>query len=196
VRFGSTDNEDCYTSNISCGMPIIININDFYVGDDFSVQADIKLDGNYLRETLLYLGFKVEMHEDLTAAQIVIYLEDALTTDHSNSDCLLIILLSCGNDKDLVYASNQAMSIDYLTSLFKLASKTLSGKPKYLFYKYAASDLFYFPIRIFHSKTLRSQHLIELMKKQVTFVDDKSCYAYETPIGSGGTRGGLHPETI
>ncbi|CAF1083817.1 unnamed protein product [Didymodactylos carnosus] len=69
VRFGSTDNEDCYTSNISCGMPIIININDFYVGDDFSVQADIKLDGNYLRETLLYLGFKVEMHEDLTAAQ-------------------------------------------------------------------------------------------------------------------------------
>ncbi|CAF1448418.1 unnamed protein product, partial [Didymodactylos carnosus] len=136
-------------------------INNFYVGqDNFSVQADIKLDGIYLQETLLDLGFKVQIYEDLTAVQIVTCLEDALTTDHSNSDCLVIILLSCGNDKELVYASDHAMSIGFLTSQFKLASTTLSGKPK----------IFILPI-------LRSQHLTELMNKQIAFVDDN-----ETPI--------------
>ena len=54
----------------------------------------------------------------------------AAKRDHSQSDCFVFILLSHGDERDIIYGVDQPLNISHLTEPFKRTSNTLMGKPK------------------------------------------------------------------
>ena len=50
--------------------------------------------------------------------------------DHSQNDCFMFVMLSHGDDRDIIYGCDQALSISALTEPFKRTANTLLGKPK------------------------------------------------------------------
>jgi hypothetical protein len=54
----------------------------------------------------------------------------AAKKDHSQNDCFIFVMLSHGDDRDIIYGSDQAISISALTEPFKRSANSLLGKPK------------------------------------------------------------------
>lgn len=54
----------------------------------------------------------------------------AAKKDHSQSDCFIFVMLSHGDERDIIYGSDQALTISALTEPFKRSANSLLGKPK------------------------------------------------------------------
>lgn len=54
----------------------------------------------------------------------------AVKRDYSQCDCFVFVLLSHGDDRDIIYGSDQPINISSLTEPFKRSANTLLGKPK------------------------------------------------------------------
>ncbi|CAF1670974.1 unnamed protein product, partial [Didymodactylos carnosus] len=121
-----TDSEEYCTSFLKRGLAIVVSNKYFEPETGLSIRVGTDLDASRLEQTLLDLGFTVKLYHNLMAKELVSVLDDVALNDHSNADCFLFVLLSHGDDKDLVYGCDRAISIDYLTQPFKRSSNTLS----------------------------------------------------------------------
>jgi hypothetical protein len=54
----------------------------------------------------------------------------AAKRDHSQYDCFVFVLLSHGDERDIIYGSDQPLNISNLTEPFKRSANSLLGKPK------------------------------------------------------------------
>jgi hypothetical protein len=64
--------------------------------------------------------------------------------DHSQCDCFLFVMLSHGDDRDIIYGSDQAFSISALTEPFKRSTNSLLGKPKIFIFQVREGELMEF----------------------------------------------------
>ncbi|XP_039308892.1 caspase-1 [Solenopsis invicta] len=115
------------------GKCIIFNHEEF-VSPKFPEREGSAYDTLRLRTTFQYLDFDVKIHTDLTKNQITDVIEEVRQLDHTDNDCLCIIVLTHGLDDDMLVAKDKKYKSDMLWKPFT-ADKcvTLAGKPKLFF---------------------------------------------------------------
>jgi hypothetical protein len=134
------------------GLAIIFN-HEHFSQPNLSVRNGTNVDAENLRETFELLGFDVTIHKDLIFSDLEYVVEKseiihesgmkqianlhslftAAKLNHEDNDCIIIIVLSHGEDK-ILYAKDTSYKPEILWSAFT-ADKcpTLAGKPKLFF---------------------------------------------------------------
>lgn len=80
------------------------------------------------------LSFEVIIKNDLTLWEINLAISEIALRDHSDNDCLVIIVLTHGESSNYIYAKDRKYEVDQLWEPFVGDKcKTLIGKPKLFF---------------------------------------------------------------
>lgn len=101
---------------------------------DLRSRAGTQEDARALNETFTSLGFKVEIHNNLTAAAMKILVTEMGKRDFQNDDALVVCVLSHG-EHGCVFGSDEIrVALRDLTQPFTSEKAvTLAGKPKLFF---------------------------------------------------------------
>ncbi|XP_075217418.1 caspase drICE-like isoform X2 [Lycorma delicatula] len=92
-------------------------------------EYDIKT----LMKTLIFLNFEVTIHDDLTYEQIDYYVTEVSKEDHSDCDCLLVVILTHGNE-DFIEAKDRPYKFNDIWMKFSADKcQSLACKPKLFF---------------------------------------------------------------
>jgi len=97
-------------------------------------------DRDNLRVCLRQLDFEVEVFDDLPVKEIDRILESASMEDHSDADCILVAVMSHG-EQGILYGRDSPYKPDRLWSHFTADKcRTLAGKPKLFFVQACQGD--------------------------------------------------------
>lgn len=132
TQISSDDETDYYPlTHKPHGLCVVINNEEFLQSKR---RAGSQEDARALRETFTALGFVVDIHENLDAADMKSLLKNTGKRNFYNEDALVVCVLSHGL-KDCVYGSDDVMvSLGDLTDPFtSLNAPSLAGKPKLFF---------------------------------------------------------------
>ncbi|XP_055298994.1 caspase-1-like isoform X2 [Sitodiplosis mosellana] len=77
------------------GLAVIFNHEEFD-DSDWSVRYGTRVDCDNLKTTFTALNFNVRVHEDQTKSEMKNILQNVAAEDHSDNDCLVVILLTHG----------------------------------------------------------------------------------------------------
>ncbi|XP_029176390.1 caspase-1-like isoform X2 [Nylanderia fulva] len=114
------------------GVAVIFNQQAFN-NSDLNIHTGIYIECLNLVRTLKSFGFKVWDCHNTTCTDIIRILEAVANMDHSESDCLVVIVLSHGI-YDYLYAADTYYKADVLFNRFTAEKcSTLAGKPKLFF---------------------------------------------------------------
>ncbi|XP_039308891.1 caspase-1 [Solenopsis invicta] len=125
---------NCYNMNHKNRGKCIIFNHEKFDSPKFPEREGSAIDASRLETTFQYLNFDVKIHTDLTKNQITDVIEEVSQLDHTDNDCLCIIVLTHGLDDDRLVAKDTEYKFDELWKPFT-ADKcvTLAGKPKLFF---------------------------------------------------------------
>ena len=111
------------------GIGVIINNKTFTGG--MSDRDGTDTDAAALQRLFTHLGFYTGRFNDLTAREIRENLTKISKIDHTKFDCLLVAILTHGDDGNLYGTDNKPIALKNLTELFHGKScPSLVGKPK------------------------------------------------------------------
>jgi hypothetical protein len=114
------------------GIALVINIRNFDEPNPFKLEERVwsEKDVKNLKQTLEYLEFDFKLLEDLKANEIQSTIQGLSSIDHSQSDCFLCVVMSHGNDKDMITTSdNKQISFEEIMAPIK-SCESLKNKPK------------------------------------------------------------------
>ena len=132
----SFDAASVYRMNSSPrGIAVIINNKNFLVssGQHLSPREGTDVDREALKKLFKKMQFKVEVHNNLTKAEIRRIAVEKAAFDHSLYSAFIFAILTHG-EEGVVYGTDGTISIRDITSRFK-KSTTLAGKPKIFFFQ-------------------------------------------------------------
>uniref|UniRef100_A0A1B6D4Z5 Caspase family p20 domain-containing protein n=1 Tax=Clastoptera arizonana TaxID=38151 RepID=A0A1B6D4Z5_9HEMI len=112
------------------GHAIIFNHEEFTM-DNMPARRGSHLDAARLQNTLTALGFSVQVFNDLCLEKIKSIIANLANLDHSDCDCVMVVVLSHGLGTDYLLSYDYPYPVDMLWTPFtpdKCAS--LAGKPK------------------------------------------------------------------
>ena len=112
------------------GKALIIN-NKHFTGK-MKVRTGTDTDADALEELFKWMLFDVERLDDQTAPKIRKTLRALATLDHSNYDCIIVAILSHGDDGRIYGTDESLIPVQELSGYFK-SSQSLAGKPKLFF---------------------------------------------------------------
>ncbi|XP_069680625.1 caspase-3-like [Periplaneta americana] len=113
------------------GRAIIFNHEKFHEALMLEERPGTHTDKILLKQRLERLNFEVETLDDQPLSDIMKRLTDVSQENHTDADCLLIIVLTHGQGKDKLFAYDNMYKVDTLWNNF-IGEKcpTLAGKPK------------------------------------------------------------------
>ncbi|XP_076585748.1 caspase-6-like [Chaetodon auriga] len=112
------------------GLALIFNQERFFWRLGLNDRHGTNADRYNLEKRLKELNFEVKAFDDYKLADVLDKIHEAAEADHSDVDCFLLVFLSHG-ENDHVYAYDEKISIQDITSLFKGdRCRSLVGKPK------------------------------------------------------------------
>uniref|UniRef100_A0A182NW71 Caspase family p20 domain-containing protein n=1 Tax=Anopheles dirus TaxID=7168 RepID=A0A182NW71_9DIPT len=112
------------------GMAIILNHENFEL---MNKREGSTIDRDTAVAVLTNLQFDVRVYNDLPSGRLFGELKRLADEDHTESDCLLVMVMTHG-DEDVLYAYDRPYSVDRLWEHFMgNACPTLLGKPKLFF---------------------------------------------------------------
>ncbi|XP_070574148.1 caspase-7-like [Ptychodera flava] len=112
------------------GRAILINNENF---DNHKQRKGTDVDAKRIQKCFIELGFEVVRKNDKKVSEMMNLLEKESQRDHSTSDCLVVIILSHG-EEGRVFGTDYAVHLDQLTTLFDSTNcPSLAGKPKLFF---------------------------------------------------------------
>eukprot|EP00096_Caligus_rogercresseyi_P008848 TRINITY_DN2870_c0_g1_i2.p1 TRINITY_DN2870_c0_g1~~TRINITY_DN2870_c0_g1_i2.p1 ORF type:complete len:341 (+),score=91.76 TRINITY_DN2870_c0_g1_i2:254-1276(+) len=148
------------------GIALIFNHENFDPRLELRKRNGTRADRENLKKTFRNLEFEVRAFDDLDFANLDKILEDVANDDHSESDCLLMFVLSHG-ESGLIYAKDSAYKPERLWSYFNGKNcPTLAGKPKMIFIQACQGD--------------QLDHGVELVNNRTE--TDSSAMGYRLPI--------------
>ena len=111
------------------GIGVIINNKEFC--GHLRNREGTDIDAAALERLFTHLGFSTCRHNDLTASQMTDVLRDVSILDHKKYNCLLIAILTHGEQGKLYGTDGKSIFVESLTELF-YGNKcpSLVGKPK------------------------------------------------------------------
>jgi len=99
------------------GRALIFNHENFEPNLELKARSGTAIDRDILCIRLRELDFEVSYFDDLTYFGLIIEIEKLASEDHSDRDCLLIALMSHGDD-GILYARDQQYKPERLWSYF------------------------------------------------------------------------------
>lgn len=121
------------------GYALIFNHENFKSADH-KRRLGTNVDCRNLRQTLTDLRFDVKIYEDKTKEQIRNIMTKMSAVDHSENDCILIVIMSHG-ELGVVFAYDDDYSVESVTSFFRAdRCRSLAGKPKLFFIQACRGD--------------------------------------------------------
>ncbi|XP_073833875.1 death executioner caspase related to Apopain/Yama [Musca autumnalis] len=125
-----TDEDEYRTDNPHIGIALIFNHKDV---KGQKQRAGTEKDRDDIKATLLNFGFDVRVYDDLTFAEVSEKLKATSQEDHSQNDCLVVVVMSHGLEGK-VYARDMAYPVERLWNPFLGQNcKSLINKPKLFF---------------------------------------------------------------
>jgi hypothetical protein len=117
------------------GIALVININK-YDPNPFGLEERkwSKKDVENLTETLEYLEFDLDLAENLTKSKIEERLHQIASINHKDFDCFLCVVMSHGNEDNIVTSDSKLISFEEIMAPIKSCS-TLFKKPKLFFFQ-------------------------------------------------------------
>lgn len=99
----------------------------------FGERTGTDIDATSISKRLQLLGFKVDMHRNITADKIMEVFRKVSVEDHSDADCFVGVLLSHG-ENDKVYGTDKCLQLKDIFNMFNGNNcHSLVGKPKIFF---------------------------------------------------------------
>ncbi|XP_014470981.1 PREDICTED: caspase-1-like [Dinoponera quadriceps] len=125
----------CYNMNHKYrGKCVIFNHEEFEIAG-FDKREGSTKDATKLQKTFSSLGFDTKTYDNLSHKEVTDVLEDlSSNTDHTDNDCICVIVLTHGLQNDLISAKDVIYKTDMIWKPFT-ADKcpSLAGKPKLFF---------------------------------------------------------------
>ncbi|XP_068084304.1 uncharacterized protein [Anabrus simplex] len=123
------------------GRAIIFNHKTYYfnqAGERKGTEKDVEK----LEEVLRCLGFELIIKNNPEFSEIVATLDEEVKLDHSDTDCLVVFVLThgCKHDDDVIWASDVTYYADDLWKPFMKENCSLQGKPKMFFIQACRGD--------------------------------------------------------
>ena len=118
-------------NNKKRGMALVINIRTFE-NNKHSERVWSEKDVENLKTTLEYLEFKVVLCENSTKEQIETVLKEQQF--HNDSDCFLCVVMSHGNQDNIMTSDNKLISFEEIMAPIKTCP-SLGMKPKIFFFQ-------------------------------------------------------------
>ncbi|KAJ8945946.1 hypothetical protein NQ318_016774 [Aromia moschata] len=136
---GPRPDAECYKKHERRGIAIIFNQEKFY-SPGCSTRLGTNKDRDDLEEVLNRLKFDVKVYNDLIYEEIIEVLEVVSKMNHANHDCLLIAVMTHGEDGKL-YAKDRPFPTRKLWTPFSgIHCPSLAGKPKLFFIQACRGD--------------------------------------------------------
>lgn len=121
------------------GVAIILNHERFDI-PSLKPRAGTMVDCENLKHSLSNLGFDVCVYKDLYLHEIKSQMEELSSMDHSDSDCVLVAILSHG-ELGYIFARDSQYKLDTIWGYFTPdRCPTLAGKPKLFFIQACQGD--------------------------------------------------------
>ncbi|XP_008211609.1 caspase-like isoform X3 [Nasonia vitripennis] len=121
------------------GLALIFN-HEFFEDDAINSRTGTNVDCENLASTLKSFGFEVRHFHDLTYQCISNYLGEVAKMDHSQHDCLVVVVLSHGDLGEL-YAHDRKYNAESIWSSFTSSNcPSLEGKPRLFFIQACRGD--------------------------------------------------------
>ncbi|XP_050075216.1 caspase-1-like [Anopheles maculipalpis] len=112
------------------GVAVIFNHKHFF---HLNKRHGTETDCSNIRQVLSDLQFEVRVYDDLMRNELIQVLDDLAGEDHKNRDCLLVVIMTHGED-DMLNAKDRTFRVDRLWENFiGKACPSLLGKPKLFF---------------------------------------------------------------
>jgi len=112
------------------GKCLIFN-HEYYENNRNPQRSGSTADASALYQSFSKLGFDVTMKNDLPYKKFWDCLSSVAKEDHSDSDCLVVCILTHGETGDQLWAYDEIYSLDHVIGLFAGDKcKSLAGKPK------------------------------------------------------------------
>uniref|UniRef100_A0A182T7T8 Caspase n=1 Tax=Anopheles maculatus TaxID=74869 RepID=A0A182T7T8_9DIPT len=114
------------------GMALLFSHNKYNVRNvPLPVREGSAVDCKRLKETLDLFGFDVKVYQDFKLEEIKAIVEKVSSMDHRDNDCILIAVLTHGEDGDYVYAHDVSYELSTIWSHFTADNcPSLAGRPK------------------------------------------------------------------
>ncbi|XP_061391007.1 caspase-3 [Musca vetustissima] len=126
----ATDEDEYRNDNPYTGIALIFNHKDV---KGQKPRAGTEKDRDDMQNTLLKFGFDVRVYDDLTFAEVSEKLKATSQEDHSQNDCLVVVVMSHGLEGK-VYARDMSYPVERLWNPFLGQNcKSLINKPKLFF---------------------------------------------------------------
>jgi hypothetical protein len=118
------------------GIALVINIQNYDAPNPFQLKERIwsVKDFENLQHTLEYLEFDFKLCQNFTKPQIEQVMQEQASIDHSNSDCFLCVVMSHGNEDEIVTSDNKEISFEEIMAPIK-ECVSLKDKPKLFFFQ-------------------------------------------------------------
>ncbi|KAK3907507.1 Caspase-1 [Frankliniella fusca] len=110
------------------GVAIIFN-HEHFEGQGLEMRRGTSMDKTVAENTLHDLGFAVKCCDDLSRKEIQRCLKTASAMDHTQNDCIVVVVLTHGDEEGRLYAKDLPYFRQELYEPF-LGNPTLLGKPK------------------------------------------------------------------
>lgn len=121
------------------GIALIFNHENFEI-PSLKSRSGTEEDCKRLYASLKNLQFDVRIHKDKKLKEMQKIIDDAAKMDHTDSDCILIAILSHG-EMGYIYAKDSQYKLDSIAYCFTAQNcKTLAGKPKLFFIQACQGD--------------------------------------------------------
>ncbi|XP_013108462.2 caspase-1 [Stomoxys calcitrans] len=125
-----TDEDEYNCFNPNAGIALIFNHKDV---KGQKQRAGTEKDRDAMIATLLNYGFDVRVYDELTFAEVSEKLKATAQEDHSQNDCLIVVVMSHGLEGK-VYAKDMSYPVERLWNPFLGENcKSLINKPKLFF---------------------------------------------------------------
>ncbi|XP_076313910.1 caspase-7-like [Tachypleus tridentatus] len=127
------DSEEYKMNHPERGKCLIFNINEFDSCTDLNDITWTNQDSDQLHYCFSKLGFEVIVYKNVSSKELLGHLEKVAVESHSNRDCFVCCILTCGK-KGFLYARDGKIGIENVFSPFSGdRSPTLASKPKIFF---------------------------------------------------------------
>lgn len=134
VTMPVTKDATCYNMDHEYrGIAVIIN-NDIFDGQSLPERKGSWKDVEELKTMFYRLDFSVLIWNNLYHEELTHHLNELAKDDHSQNDCLAVVVLTHGISSSFIYAKDNPYPVEFLWNSFTADKcRTLAGKPKIFF---------------------------------------------------------------
>lgn len=176
--------EENYNMNHQKRGSALIFVHENFKSEKIQKRLNATKDCEDLQKSLKQLDFDVSIYKDYTFNQIKEKIHWTAEQDHTNSDCILVAIMSHG-DRGVIHAYDVPYTLDIILNYFTgQKCPTLAGKPKIFFIQSCRGDLLDAGIRMRTDNIPTSSNSTVNRQNETILKKDININSYKIPVNA------------